>query len=343
MCKITNKSIIQTNETLSCFFEKLLNMSGLIEMQSIEAVTERDIDLLIIEELSASTDFFNFIIAQTIKETDYKFIKSFHSLSDETGETDIAILCECKNKKYMFLIENKIDADFQPDQAERYRLRGENHISNNECDKFYTCLVAPKKYLTGNNEFDFYIEYENIKEYFKQWKTEINRSKYKIALLDLAIEKQRRGNTSNPDERAIDFHTKLYEYSNKHYSHLQKDKINPKAPIGSTTFCFTPNIIKKEKNIWLCFIASGNAYILLSGKANELEILREKYQNTFKEEMFIEKAGKSLAIRILIDKIDISESFENQQNLVKKALDKVDILYNWIKNNEEELLKEFKN
>ena len=44
-------------------------MSKLIETQAIEAVTERDIDLLIIEELFASEDFFIWIIKNTIKET----------------------------------------------------------------------------------------------------------------------------------------------------------------------------------------------------------------------------------------------------------------------------------
>lgn len=308
-------------------------MNKLTEIQPIEVVTERDIDLLIIEELFANVDFFNWIVRYTVKEPDLKFAKAFHSLSDETGETDIAVLCENQNEKILLLIENKIDADFQPKQAERYRLRGENHISKNECDKFYTLLVAPKQYIANNDEFDFYIEYELLKDYFKQWRIDIYRSKFKIELLDLAIEKYRRGYSTNPDERAIDFHRKLYEYSNKYYPHLQKDKVNPNAPIGSTTFCFTPDIIKHERNVWLCFIASGNAHILLGSKADKFDTIKEKYKSTLTDEMFIKKAGKSLAIRILIDKIDIAESFESQETLVKKALEKVDILYNWIKNN----------
>ncbi|MBN2890284.1 MAG: PD-(D/E)XK nuclease family protein [Bacteroidales bacterium] len=308
-------------------------MSKLAEIQPIEAVTERDIDLLIIEELFANVDFFNWIVSNTIKEPDLKFVKAFHSLSDETGETDIAVLCKNQRKKTLLLIENKIDANFQPKQAERYRLRGENHIFKNECNKFYTFLVAPKQYIVNNDDFDFYIEYELLKEYFKQWTIDINRSKFKIELLDLAIEKYRRGYSTNPDERAIDFHRKLYEYSNKYYPHLQKDKINPNAPIGSTTFCFTPEIVKNDKNTWLCFVASGKAVIWLGQMADKLDDVKEKYKSTLTEEMQIEKAGKSIAIRILTEKIDIAESFESQEKLVRKALEKVDILYNWIKNN----------
>lgn len=48
-------------------------------------------------------------------------------------------------RRVRILIENKLDAAFQPQQAERYRTRGDAYLQNGECDRWVTVLLAPRE------------------------------------------------------------------------------------------------------------------------------------------------------------------------------------------------------
>jgi len=48
-------------------------------------------------------------------------------------------------RRIRILIENKLDAAFQPQPAERYRQRGDAYFQNGECDRWVTVLLAPRE------------------------------------------------------------------------------------------------------------------------------------------------------------------------------------------------------
>ncbi len=49
--------------------------------------------------------------------------RAWHSLSQVgLGESDLAFKIKTQNEEIIFLLENKIDADFQPNKAGRYKL-----------------------------------------------------------------------------------------------------------------------------------------------------------------------------------------------------------------------------
>jgi hypothetical protein len=62
---------------------------------------------------------------------DAEVIETHLSLFNKDGESHLVIIYRVKNseERVAFLIEDKIDAGFQPAQAQRYRVRGDDGIS----------------------------------------------------------------------------------------------------------------------------------------------------------------------------------------------------------------------
>ena len=86
----------------------------------VESVQERDVDLLIIEELNVNLEFCDWFANQLGLEKPSSKIKAFRSISDYgLGETDILISYQTKEKTKFILVENKIDASFQDNYGEK--------------------------------------------------------------------------------------------------------------------------------------------------------------------------------------------------------------------------------
>ncbi len=126
---------------------------------------ERDFDRLFIEELAFRDGFFDAFARRVgFKSRPIKAIK--HSVyenfgDDAWGETDI--LVEFVDGAAL-LIENKLSADFQPGQAERYQARAEHRAKRGAEVK--TLLIAPLVYLNAANKvgWDMTCSYAEIAE-----------------------------------------------------------------------------------------------------------------------------------------------------------------------------------
>lgn len=182
-------------------------MSGLTSIPRLESVRERDIDLLLMEEISCCQNFRLWFLNQILPSTDFNFIGVWHSVYESSlGESDLVILLEKENIKYAILIENKIDALVQSEQASRYRERGQSGIAQARWDRFQTVIVAPQHYLTTAleaDDFDVMIQYEAIEKFLRSEGTE--RSIYRAKLLSSAIEQERRGYQPVKDEEVTAF------------------------------------------------------------------------------------------------------------------------------------------
>jgi len=172
--------------------------STLEDIQKLEAVAERDIDLLFIEELSISKSFRSWIYGMVWETNDHDlpFLGAWHSLiHSEYGESDIpAIFKDSHDHKTAILIENKIDALAQPNQAARYRSRGDAGIEKAWWHKYRTCIIAPEAYLNSNTEAEHYdvrISYESVKSWVWQGSPDI-RNRYRAEVMENAIVQSRR-------------------------------------------------------------------------------------------------------------------------------------------------------
>ena len=100
---------------------------------TLSHATERDIDLLIIEELITSASFGAWFMQQMGNDAhNFGNATVFHSLRRMSNRREIDITLEMTTggARHLYLIENKLDAQEQPDQAASYREEADERHDN---------------------------------------------------------------------------------------------------------------------------------------------------------------------------------------------------------------------
>jgi len=289
---------------------------------AIAGVSERDIDLLLLEEFIASPDFASWFVAQLGFEeaanalvTDAK-----RSVTHSTGESDLEILfIDNASRSFKLLIENKVGAGFQPMQAQRYRERGENYKKGYRISDYRTVLVAPTSYFSGDFKgFDARINYEDIFEWFASNTSMGNRKQYKLSLLHSAIEKSTFGYQTVADAVVTEFWHSYWKLAQQIAPEFEMPEPSSK-PAGSSFIYFTR--ANTPKGTVLCHkLVHGFFDIQFAGMGDQLAELREQFGSMLTDDMQIEKAGKSAVIRINVPKLSIADSFEIQLDVVAASI-----------------------
>ena len=300
----------------------------MLEINFLELVTERDVDLLILEELSVSEDFRKRFSALVFGETVYKaYIGAWHSVcSDNLGESDLLFIFKAMDDlETAILIENKIDAPPMSEQGIRYRQRGEAGINNGLWESFKTCIIAPEKYLDfvkHSRLYDANITYEEICDYFTSKGDSDNRSAYKANVLLEGIEKNRRGYQPVENERVTTFVKQYFEYANEKYPELKMQEVKPRQA-GSSWIDFYSDVLPPGREVTLAHqLTNGELKLLFKEKGHDLETIRAKYQGGLSGRMSIKKAGQSAAILMKVEKISpLEKTFDEVKDIIDSALD----------------------
>ena len=153
----------------------------------LETVYEKDIDLLLIEELHVSPQFREWFAMQLSSSLE-DFHGGWRSVTQYNGESDIEFSYEnTAGDKIRVLVENKIKADEQPRQAARYSERAAKYVSIRDVDTAITCLFAPDHYLDEDIErkYDRIVTYEAVRDWFAQY--DDPRAQFKKDTLEAAI------------------------------------------------------------------------------------------------------------------------------------------------------------
>ncbi len=182
-----------------------LNAVVMTPIISLRGVSERDVDLLLLEELAASEEFRSWFAESVHLPPGSELEEVARSVTSSTGESDLELIYRNQTGVTKVLVENKIDAVLQPRQPERYGERGRAYVEAGSCDNILTVLIAPEVYAADETSFDVRISYEAMREWFQERAVEDNRAKYKLELLDGAIARGRRGWTLVPDKAATSF------------------------------------------------------------------------------------------------------------------------------------------
>lgn len=166
---------------------------------------ERDIDLLLIEQLHVSQEFaekFNALIG--LSGAAIESVR--HSVYREHGETDVLLIVGIEGQRVAVMIEDKIGAPMQPEQCERYHLRGQALCEQGQVDRYTTVLFAPEGYLSGVDQtkpWDFRISFEEVRELITM--TAFPGWEWKQAVLTAAAGKQTRAREAdNRSNKAFD-------------------------------------------------------------------------------------------------------------------------------------------
>lgn len=178
----------------------------------IIAVQERDIDLLILEQLHASPPF----VVWWCKLLDLEgatFDGAWHSVSSADGETDVLLRVRVGSERVGVMIENKVAASEQHEQDIRYHRRGAQAIADGWFDRYVTCMCAPKAYLEGlpaQSQYVGRIAYEQIASWFAEQSDA--HSAWRKQVMDEAVKQSRRGYMKVVSDAVTAFHRDYYAH-----------------------------------------------------------------------------------------------------------------------------------
>ena len=184
------------------------------ELLTLTHATERDIDILLVEELQCSKSFVSWFLqligSQLQTTTAFSSSRVIHSRrrTHNRREIDICLVLKDANESVtMILVENKLDTQEQARQAESYQDEIDVLLRRGAAQRAFTALVCPRGYAQQNPgfaaKFQAVVHYEDVREHLRQRatkeKTELKqRLRFRADLLDQAINKHRRGYEAVP-------------------------------------------------------------------------------------------------------------------------------------------------
>jgi hypothetical protein len=284
---------------------------------------ERDIDLLLIEELHVDSKFISWFYEQVWKteEHELSFRGAWHSLTHpEHGESDIVVLAGVDGRRLAILAENKIDAIAQPNQASRYRLRGDVGIEKAWWDQYRTCILAPQAYLDVNSEVKLYdsrISYESIKEWFGTEKGDC-RSKYRAKIIEFAIAQNKRGYQPEPHGRVTQFWFDYWKLSMEEFPELQMKNPGVK-PAGADWVRFNP-IELQNASVILHKLEDGAVDLTILRVGADIERLKRLNKSLLVDGVSMLTTGESAAIRIVVPQLNRFDEFAPQLDKARSGL-----------------------
>jgi hypothetical protein len=180
------------------------------------SIQEFRIDFLLEEEFTVDLHFAQaFLTASGVLFSINSVGDVIHSVSDKHGEADLIVLINAERPngdivKVALLIEDKINAAFQPYQSDRYQQRGKDGVSVGKWDVFVTVLVAPSAYIRDPHGFDKAITLEQIKKWVCP--NDFARRDFKVKKIDEAITKKNSTGVQIIDESMTAFRQSYYSY-----------------------------------------------------------------------------------------------------------------------------------
>jgi hypothetical protein len=261
-------------------------------------------------------------------------------------ESDLEIAFESSSGEILFIIENKINAQFQPNQAEDYKNRGIEYVRRGKCSEFYTVLFAPKDYIRAieqNHKFHYYLSFEKVIEFFFTQNQLGNRAKYKIEVLTRAIEKygyrRQISNSSKKTYQPSDVNhgiTSFWEHYWEDLSERIPELYMPRPGIkgpASTFIGLAKSVLPPKVIIYHKFV-HGYVDLQFDSLGNNAESLINVFRNYIEVGMSIQKVGKSaVVVRIEVPKINPHMFYDAIQEDVHKGQDSAEVLLKWFYKN----------
>lgn len=279
------------------------------EMMAVERKYERDIDLLLAEEFSVNPAFANWFVSLTKFSGRTSEVVEVHvSKADTQGESDLVVVFEEPSRhRFAILIEDKLDAPLQPDQAARYHLRALKEVELGACGDFEIVLCAPRHYLDGHPSlegFDVRIAHEDIGAKI----AEIDpspRGQYRGAFVGTAANK--RINTWKPERDPVTdaFWEAAYRIASKDFPILELKQ--PKVTKGSTWIDLRPRDMPTMPKRTIVSLKGDRGLMDLAFANTTAHVFADKVRHLLAEDMSIHQTSASAAIRLEVAGFRVTE------------------------------------
>ena len=308
-------------------------MAGMQELNFVESINERDIDFLLLEELRVSPEFRDWISSRVFGRPIFKtFNGAWHSVVDANlGESDLIFIFEAEDStSTAILIENKINAEAQPNQGKRYTERGEKGKAEGYWQEYQTCLIAPRKYLESpaqTESYDCQIPYEEVIAYFTARRTVDARHNHRAIMVFEAVKQQRRGYQPKTNDQMTEFVLDYWKFAQANYRGLVMPEPKPRAA-GNTWIFFYPSGYPKSVDV-VHQLTGGYIKVFFKGMASEfsrIEALYTDMSSSFPG-LEVELTGKSVAITIPVAPVKpLETAFDAVKDSINAALSVADRL-----------------
>ena len=284
-------------------------------------VSERDMDMLIAEEMVSSAGFRKLFLDK-IGISDADILSVELSKTDPAlGESDITVTLSAGGKRIGLLIEDKVDAIAMPEQAARYTLRGERGVSDSLYGEFYVFIAAPQKYLSENHEAAKYpnrVSYEEMLAYFQD--ADGRRNEFQTQKISQAIKKQKTGYQVREDAAVTEFWRRYAEFQKAEFPDvwfLYSDGIKGANATWPRFNTVVKGLFFYHKSEFGCVDLTFEG---CAGRIGEVErILQSTVNNYLKQGFTVQRTGKAAAIRLSVPVLDFHLPFDAQSEKIREC------------------------
>lgn len=292
---------------------------------------ERDIDLLICANLHAKGALRQ-RFADIAHATGSASRGAWVSHVEDDGETDLLVGFGSPRWEALLLVENKVSAEFQLDQPERYRERARRYASVPPFPSVKSVLLAPAAYFDrpGSEVFDARVSYEDLIDVLAD--AQDGRARFLSDALRRAI-LGRRDYVVEPDAAVTALWRAIYEVASDEAPLLDM-RMPGEKPKGARFIYLTPASFAS--------IASGVDIVIKNRKDDGSPIERTFVDLQFRQTgaaqlqeasdgilgagMFVASAGKSASIRVDVLSLDYQAPAETQLAAIRTAVEQADRL-----------------
>lgn len=281
---------------------------------AVPVLMERDVDLLLLEELHTNPAFVAWFGAQC-GLSEARFDGTWLSVSDADGETDVLLRVHAVNGRVGVLIEDKIAAGEQPDQGARYVIRGERQRREGAFDCFVTCICAPQVYLDAlpaDSLYQYRLAYETIAAWFAAQPGA--RAQWRHDLLQTAIAQGRKGYVMVPNDAVTAFHREYWERLSRTQPSLSMVRPTTKGSSGKWIVVSVPGWPKTMRLNHKLALGSVELGFDRHSHAELLEVAVE-----LPPDVLPIRTGRSGSLAIKVPVLDVTKPFAAQTVAVDAA------------------------
>ncbi len=304
---------------------------------AVDRKYERDIDLLLAEEFAVNADFSAWFLRQTrFSSRSADVVDVFVSRADVLGESDLIVLFQDDQGRFALLIEDKVDAPLQPQQALRYRQRGDRELEAGFCADYATVLCAPRYYIDSRTDldgFDHLISLEEIAARLRQ--DGGTRASYRAAFLESSSTKRLNTWTRRPDQATDDFWQAAYELALAEFPRLEMKPL--KMTKGSTWITIRPDDMPTMPKRIYVSLKGDRGQVDLTFSSTLAPEFHARAFGLLEDGMSIQKTAASTAVRLTAQGFQTDEPLEIGLPKVRAQFAAADRLIQFYRKNRAEL------
>ena len=282
----------------------------------LDTINEREMDLLFLNELHSNRDFNEAFLKHTLKVANSDFVGAWRGVFNSFGETDLLVIASsASGQRTAILVEDKIDAGFQPNQAQRYRSRGMAGVSVS-WEAYTTCLFAPAGYIEGHathEDWDTMLAYEEVESWFDNIVRSM--SLFRAALRG-AADKFDKGSFV-ADLRATAFWAEYEKLCRSEYPDLQMLPLKNRQSRNEPWPRFTGYHLDSKM---LLEHKPSHGRIDLTFSGISVEMFNEQFDSV-PNGLKLVRAGRSAALRSQVQRVDHLQPFGEHVEAIRAALE----------------------